>query len=34
MQRDPRVAERIEDVVEKRVGRGAVPHRHKATQEP
>src|SRR5262244_3404443 len=34
MRRDPRVAERIEDVVEKRVGRDAVPHRHKTTQEP
>src|SRR5262252_366105 len=34
MQRDPRVAERIEDVVEKRVGRDAVPSRRKASQEP
>ena len=33
MQRDPRVAERIEDVVEKRVGRGAVPPRRKASHE-
>jgi voltage-gated potassium channel len=33
MQRDPRVAERIEDVVEKRVGRDAVPSRRKASQE-
>src|SRR5215472_4059531 len=33
MQRDPRVAERIEDVVEKRVGRDAVPSRRKTSQE-
>jgi hypothetical protein len=33
MQRDPRVAERIEDVVEKRVGRNAVPSMHKASEE-
>jgi voltage-gated potassium channel len=33
MQRDPRVAERIEDVVEKRLGRDAVPPRRKAEHE-
>ena len=33
MQRDPRVAERIEDVVEKRVGRDAIPPRRKASNE-
>ena len=33
MQRDPRVAERIEDVVEKRVGRDAIPPRRKASHE-
>src|SRR5215470_7535775 len=33
MERDPRVAERIEDVVEKRLGRDAVPPRRKATHE-
>jgi len=33
MERDPRVAERIEDVVEKRLGRDAVPPRRKAEHE-
>jgi len=33
MERDPRVAERIEDVVEKRLGRDAVPPRRKADHE-